>query len=106
MRPHYLCRLLCHVHFYFVYYFFFFFQAEDGIRDLTVTGVQTCALPILRIGIDLGGTKIEAIALSPAGQEITRLRVATPRDYAASLDAIAGLVQELEIGRASCRERV
>src|SRR5256886_7109211 len=28
---------------------FFFFQAEDGIRDLTVTGVQTCALPICRI---------------------------------------------------------
>src|SRR2546427_4625496 len=28
--------------------FFFFFQAEDGIRDLTVTGVQTCALPILK----------------------------------------------------------
>src|SRR2546430_17274362 len=27
-------------------YLFFFFQAEDGIRDLTVTGVQTCALPI------------------------------------------------------------
>src|SRR2546430_10089154 len=26
----------------------FFFQAEDGIRDLTVTGVQTCALPICR----------------------------------------------------------
>src|SRR2546430_5582825 len=30
-----------------VLFFFFFFQAEDGIRDLTVTGVQTCALPIL-----------------------------------------------------------
>src|SRR2546430_7546106 len=30
----------------FVTFFFFFFQAEDGIRDLTVTGVQTCALPI------------------------------------------------------------
>src|SRR3989475_6721467 len=29
--------------------FFFFFQAEDGIRDLTVTGVQTCALPICEI---------------------------------------------------------
>src|SRR6267143_468786 len=28
------------------YQFFFFFQAEDGIRDGTVTGVQTCALPI------------------------------------------------------------
>src|SRR2546430_13733382 len=36
---------------------FFFFQAEDGIRDLTVTGVQTCALPIVtqrksEVGID------------------------------------------------------
>src|SRR2546427_4609188 len=31
-------------------FFFFFFQAEDGIRDLTVTGVQTCALPILDLG--------------------------------------------------------
>src|SRR5256886_176612 len=30
-------------------FFFFFFQAEDGIRDLTVTGVQTCALPISRV---------------------------------------------------------
>src|SRR2546430_8520819 len=29
-------------------WYFFFFQAEDGIRDLTVTGVQTCALPIWR----------------------------------------------------------
>src|SRR2546430_9334831 len=29
--------------------FFFFFQAEDGIRDLTVTGVQTCALPICQM---------------------------------------------------------
>src|SRR5205809_7398872 len=28
------------------FYFFFFFQAEDGIRDVAVTGVQTCALPI------------------------------------------------------------
>src|SRR5262249_59306895 len=30
-------------------YFFFFFQAEDGIRDWSVTGVQTCALPILSL---------------------------------------------------------
>src|SRR2546430_11177373 len=33
-----------------ILFLFFFFQAEDGIRDLTVTGVQTCALPILLIG--------------------------------------------------------
>src|SRR5206468_7449410 len=31
------------------FFFFFFFQAEDGIRDLIVTGVQTCALPICAI---------------------------------------------------------
>src|SRR5687768_18481634 len=32
-------------------FFFFFFQAEDGIRDVAVTGVQTCALPILVVAI-------------------------------------------------------
>src|SRR5438874_3071964 len=36
--------------FLFCVFFFFFFQAEDGIRDLYVTGVQTCALPILEKG--------------------------------------------------------
>src|SRR2546430_512322 len=44
-------------------YFFFFFQAEDGIRDLTVTGVQTCALPIFA-GRLLGRHKL-APTLSP-----------------------------------------
>src|SRR5438874_6861697 len=40
----------CLILFYFYFFFFFFFQAEDGIRDLYVTGVQTCALPILFVG--------------------------------------------------------
>src|SRR3989475_12651146 len=39
--------------------FFFFFQAEDGIRDLTVTGVQTCALPIY-VPRDAIGAVLEA----------------------------------------------
>src|SRR2546427_6303684 len=42
----------------------FFFQAEDGIRDLTVTGVQTCALPILartRNGIEAVATELRAV---------------------------------------------
>src|SRR5437867_7455490 len=51
------CFVLCF--FFFVFFFFFFFQAEDGIRDRTVTGVQTCALPISCFSIDtiffLGG---------------------------------------------------
>src|SRR5690606_30223336 len=37
------------------FYFFFFFQAEDGIRDFHVTGVQTCALPILLLRCHLRG---------------------------------------------------
>src|SRR2546429_6326317 len=35
------------------YYTFFFFQAEDGIRDVAVTGVQTCALPIFHFDCEL-----------------------------------------------------
>ncbi|HXL06744.1 MAG TPA: ROK family protein, partial [Gemmatimonadales bacterium] len=50
----------------------------------------------MRIGIDLGGTKIEGIALSPAGEEIARRRVTTPPDYLALLDAVARLVRELD----------
>src|SRR5688572_31496305 len=38
--------------FYCFFFFFFFFQAEDGIRDLTVTGVQTCALPISQTWVE------------------------------------------------------
>ena len=51
----------------------------------------------MRIGIDLGGTKIEAIALDDEGQTIARRRVASPRgDYGATLEAIAGLVALVE----------
>jgi len=50
----------------------------------------------VRIGIDLGGTKIEGIVLSPAGEEIARRRVTTPPDYLALLDAVTGLVRELD----------
>src|SRR5699024_6776361 len=37
-----------------ILFFFFFFQAEDGIRDRNVTGVQTCALPISKVNLLLG----------------------------------------------------
>src|SRR5258706_8743250 len=40
------CASLSFDEFYLEFFFFFFFQAEDGIRDWSVTGVQTCALPI------------------------------------------------------------
>lgn len=51
----------------------------------------------MKIGVDLGGTKIEAILLDDAGREIWRKRAATPRgDYCATLESIAGLVREAE----------
>jgi fructokinase len=51
----------------------------------------------LRIGIDLGGTKIEGLALAADGRELGRRRVATPQgDYPATLRAVVGLVRELE----------
>ena len=50
----------------------------------------------MRIGIDLGGTKIEGISLGSDGQELARRRVPTPRTYAGSLDAIRAMVAWLE----------
>ena len=54
----------------------------------------------MRIGIDLGGTKIEGLVLGPGGEELARGRIETPQgnqqgDYEATLAAIAGLVGKL-----------
>ncbi len=56
----------------------------------------------MRIGIDLGGTKIEAIAIDAAGRERFRKRIPSPRgDYAGTIEAIAALVADAEqaVGR-------
>src|SRR2546430_11171437 len=89
--------------------FFFFFQAEDGIRDLTVTGVQTCALPICRGCPDRLGERPRR-AGRHHGDGLDRRRAArVRRDRARPLRAgRPGYVsrEEEQIGRASCRERV
>ncbi|HEV8254026.1 MAG TPA: ROK family protein [Vicinamibacteria bacterium] len=61
--------------------------------------------PSLRIGVDLGGTKTEAAALSAEGELLARRRVATPHAYEPTLDLIAGLVRDLE-GETGHRARV
>src|SRR2546425_7996405 len=53
----------------FFVFFFFFFQAEDGIRDKLVTGVQTCALPIWRRGACLG-ERLLAAAWTPVAHTL------------------------------------
>src|SRR5688572_717065 len=62
--------------------FYFFFQAEDGIRDLTVTGVQTCALPIFIRDADDGykefGFILNEIKKQHPGREVI---VSSPDQY-------------------------
>src|SRR5690606_39783196 len=83
----------------------FFFQAEDGIRDFHVTGVQTCALPIypLALGDVLDNADDCGLAADLDGRT-EDLDV----DDGAVLAAAAALVahRAVEIGRASCRESV
>jgi len=56
----------------------------------------------VRIGIDLGGSKIEALAIDAEGRELARKRIAAPgRDYALTLEAIRGLVEGIETGLAT-----
>src|SRR6266542_3479810 len=55
-----------------VCFFFFFFQAEDGIRDATVTGVQTCALPICSFP-HIGPGQAEVFAVGSWTSQIARL---------------------------------
>src|SRR2546429_5285749 len=56
--------------------FFFFFQAEDGIRDVAVTGVQTCALPISSKSLNPNRIKNSFDVLYRIGRPITSLRPA------------------------------
>src|SRR5256885_6608833 len=88
---------------------FFFFQAEDGIRDYKVTGVQTCALPILGDNFQTfgairpGATTTVSLEIKPANQ--TGQPVYT-RIYGSAFFNGPQTSQPTEIGRASCRERV
>src|SRR2546429_7656930 len=105
---------------------FFFFQAEDGIRDVAVTGVQTCALPIYLVD------PVDELRLERRAQVeeiLLKLRkfsfgiiarmfddafahfkreIETGKIQVALLEVLdnAKRVQIVKIGRASCRERV
>src|SRR5687767_3236935 len=91
--------------------FFFFFQAEDGIRDKLVTGVQTCALPILRsvlgqlrldLGkppVDEGGLRFTWVTEFPMFEALDDAGNPIPAHHPFTMP-------HHEIGRASCRERV
>src|SRR5690349_22805453 len=89
---------------------FFFFQAEDGIRVLYVTGVQTCALPIYArlILINRGEMPVLGDQTKPFGSFVGGNVVNTAQRKTMARVATKSLFQrEIEkIGRASCTERV
>src|SRR5947209_13809518 len=98
---------------------FFFFQAEDGIRGMGVTGVQTCALPIWRGGRSRAGSEVlgggrdesvgEGTVVCELGFHLFEAAFGAPVQNSIpgcghSEGPVSG--DGVEIGRASCRERV
>src|SRR5205823_11826128 len=89
-------------------FYFFFFQAEDGIRDKLVTGVQTCALPISPLRSDERSNSMSSNEdlINDVNDELFWDPKVDNTAIAVSADdgriALRGTV---EIGRASCRER-
>src|SRR5256885_12074583 len=87
---------------------FFFFQAEDGIRDYKVTGVQTCALPIFMVlrepdVLPLGDVGLERAITSVYGRKRNVERLG---EKWRPFRSVACWYLWRKIGRASCRERV
>src|SRR5437868_9932228 len=93
--------MCCYV--YLSYDIFFFFQAEDGIRDRNVTGVQTCALPIYAFarGQTVAGDSRECVEPSNPARKRVRPRTAE-RDRART--GLHGRSEERRVGK-ECRSR-
>src|SRR5690348_17656537 len=80
---------------FFFFFFFFFFQAEDGIRDGRVTGVQTCALPIWE-------------ALDPGRGELNPVRRAEPEWFIVNVEEhpiVRGVILDDRLPHAVVRDR-
>src|SRR5437868_10000058 len=92
-----------------IFYFFFFFQAEDGIRDRNVTGVQTCALPIYGCGAPgdrLAMHRAATVVVARLREKQQQPPGSTSRSNAPERATQRAGTSPPEIGRASCRERV
>src|SRR3712207_8548249 len=108
--------LIIYVYFNFIFnlllldfFFFFFFQAEDGIRDIGVTGVQTCALPIFLFTSETTTGQIYVPRINWllfAAVVILCVLFGTSTNLASAYGIAVTATMVVEIGRASCRERV
>src|SRR5690606_40056484 len=92
---------------------FFFVQAEDGIRDFHVTGVQTCALPILDVvaeplrarGVPAHQARERAASLLSRLNLPSRLFNLPPATFSGGEQQRVNIARGFKIGRASCRGR-
>src|SRR5690606_39816682 len=86
-----------------------FFQAEDGIRDFHVTGVQTCALPILRVALGswpfIGSLNLSQLGVGSRGLAVLRGALLSVPLLLIFVALFSSADATFEIGRASCRER-
>src|SRR6266853_5161919 len=84
----------------------FFFQAEDGIRDLTVTGVQTCALPILPLMAENNPRVLFERMFGASDSTDARVRAARLKQDRSLLDSVNDRVNQLQkkLGRADNRK--
>src|SRR5947208_7403426 len=91
-------------------FFFFFFQAEDGIRDDLVTGVQTCALPIspagrheqARVGLEEALLERDAVRREEPDRLLVHSPLIIPRTPAGRRDTARS--EERRVGK-ECRSR-
>src|SRR5258707_11844814 len=90
-----------------VFLFFFFFQAEDGIRDIGVTGVQTCALPICSAinGIELRSSRHRPKSSSSLNPSVVQgMAIASPDDALIRGGLSDSRSEERRVGK-ECRSR-
>src|SRR5690554_7313759 len=98
-------------YFLLLFFFFFFFQAEDGIRDADVTGVQTCALPISVLSFRKNATGLPrsfrmaaSAASASAIHHTTLIRLPQPKNrvWASRPGRAARMTQSMtrDVGRA------
>src|SRR5258708_30043500 len=99
-----VCLLLTHC----VIFFFFFFQAEDGIRDDLVTGVQTCALPILVGDVDRNSSStsptIQSMILDSASMADSTSSMTLTLSSSSNTSGYSSRSEERRVGK-ECRSR-
>src|SRR5229473_6871867 len=81
------------MYFKYIIFFFFFFQAEDGIRDKLVTGVQTCALPI------------SSAILTEVGGKIAFRDIVEGENLREETDRVTGLAQKIIVEAVGAEKR-